>query len=239
MPKLFVAGDSFASISKSQDIGCSWSELLAKELNAELVNVSRPGTSNESISIQIDYISERISKDDFLIVFLTDSFRKTFPKSDRDLSEKHLLQYHSLHTSQTFLGENIFAENSALNVYTHLNATGEYKNYFKTFYNYQYQKYIDTTLLTGALAKLKKKTEKFLVFSGGFNDEVYSKPYPVSAEMFLLDQSNFHDLSSSKILKLTNEPKSINHICYLGHQKIFRYILQIVAEWRRGISSGS
>lgn len=239
MPKLFVAGDSFASISKSQDIGCSWSELLAKELGFELVNLSRPGTSNESICIQIDYVSEKITNDDFLIVFLTDSFRKTFPEPEANLSEKHLLEYHSLHPMQNFVGDDIFDSDPALHVYTHLNAVDEFKNYFKTFYNYHYHKYIDTTLITGALAKLKQKTDKFIVFSGGFNDEVYSKPYPVTADMFLLDKDHFHDLSSSKIMKLTNEPKSINHICYLGHQKIFKYILQIVAEWRRGISTGS
>lgn len=239
MPKLYVAGDSFACMSKSQDVGCSWSELLAKELGIELVNLSRPGTSNESICIQIDYISEKISVDDFLIVFLTDSFRKTFPEPNRDLSEKHLLQYHSLHPSQNFLGDDIFDSEPSLNVYTHLNAKDEFKTYFKTFYNYHYHKYIDATLITGALAKLKTKTDKFIVFSGGFNDEVYTKPYHVSGETFLLERSNFHDLSSSKIMKLTKDPNSINHICYLGHQKIFRYVLQIVAEWRRGISTGS
>lgn len=239
MSKLYVAGDSFACISVSQDIGCSWSELLAKELGCELVNLSRPGTSNESISIQIDYVSEKITKDDFLIVFLTDSFRKTFPEPEANLSEKHLLEYHSLHPMQNFIGENIFDSDPALHVYTHLNAVDEFKNYFKTFYNYDYHKYIDTTLLTGALAKLKEKSDNFLVFAGGFDDEVYSKRYSVTARTFLLDDRHFNDLSSSKIMKFTHEPKSINHICYLGHQKIFRYILNLIAEWRRGISSGS
>jgi hypothetical protein len=229
MPKLFVAGDSFACLAKSQQEGISWSEIVAKELNYGLINLSRPGSSNETISMQIDYISECVSKEDFVIVFLTDSFRKTFPKANVGLSEKHLLRYHSLHDLQKCVGEDIFDSDPSIDVFTYLNAsTDESKFYFKNLYNYDFHKYIDRTLLTGACAKLKLKTNKFVVFSGGFNDEVYSEEYPVDAKLFCLDNVNFYDFSSSKILKLARDEESINHISELGHKKVARIVLDSI-----------
>ena len=240
MPKLYVAGDSFACLSRTQDIGSSWSELLAVELNHELVNISRPGTSNESICIQIDWIANEVCIDDFIVIMLTDSFRKSFVNPDINLTEKHLLTYHSLHEGQRYLGEDIFQNEPYINVYTHLNAkTEDAKFFFKNMYNYTYQKYLDITLISGALVKLKTKTDKFLVVSGGFNDEIYTKPYHVTSDTFAINNSQFLDLSSSKILRISNDPKSYNHICIEGHKKISSLIYKFIAEWRRGISTGS
>jgi hypothetical protein len=54
MQKLYVAGDSFASLAKDQPVGNSWSEILADKLDATLVNVARPAASNFSIALQIE-----------------------------------------------------------------------------------------------------------------------------------------------------------------------------------------
>jgi hypothetical protein len=68
MKKLMVAGCSFSSVS-SQHPGTSWSEVLAKKLDWQLVNLARPGCSNGGIRIQIDEI--RRQKPDFAVVSAT------------------------------------------------------------------------------------------------------------------------------------------------------------------------
>lgn len=65
MKKLMVAGCSFSSVSKTLP-GTSWSEILAKQLGWELVNLSRPGCSNGGIRIQIEEI--RRQRPDFAII---------------------------------------------------------------------------------------------------------------------------------------------------------------------------
>jgi hypothetical protein len=63
--KLMVAGCSFSA--KSQYLpGTSWSEVLAKKLDWDLVNLARQGCSNGGIRIQIDEI--RRQRPDFAIV---------------------------------------------------------------------------------------------------------------------------------------------------------------------------
>ena len=70
MQKLYIAGDSFASLANNQPVGNSWSEILASDLSLDLINVARPASSNFSIALQIEWIIDRITPDDFLIVFL-------------------------------------------------------------------------------------------------------------------------------------------------------------------------
>jgi len=232
MSKLYVAGDSFATLSKIQPMGISWSELLAKELNFDLINISKVGASNESICIQLDYIVEKISKNDRVVCFLTDSFRKTLAFSDKDLSNKHLLAYHSLHEDQNHIGDLEFQNEFYIESYTHLNCkkSKDAEFYFKSFYNYTYQKWLDVNLITGVVAKLKSITDNFLICSGGFDDSVYiDEPYCVTHNTFLINEKNFLNLSSSKILKMANDPNTCNHITLLGHQKIFRLLLNSVA----------
>jgi hypothetical protein len=235
MSKLYIAGDSFATLSKTQPLGVSWSELLAKELNLELVNVSRVGASNESICIQLDYITERVLKDDLVVCLLTDSFRKTLPSSYKDLTKNHLLQYHSLHEDQNYIGDIVFQDEIYIEPYTHLNCTKskDAEFYFKTFYNHTYQKWLEVNLITGMLAKLKSATDSFILCSGGFDDKIYSDNiYPVTNTTFLIEEKNFLHLSSSKILKLHSDAESCNHMSVLGHQTVFRLILKNLLDKR-------
>jgi hypothetical protein len=92
MQKLYIAGDSFASLANNQPIGNSWSEILANDLGLDLINVARPAASNFSIALQIQWIIEKITPDDFLIVFLTDNYRKTVVDlNTKKDNNKHLL----------------------------------------------------------------------------------------------------------------------------------------------------
>jgi len=65
MKKLMVAGCSFSAVSKTLP-GTSWSEVLAKKLGWDLVNLARQGCSNGGIRLQIEEI--RRQKPDFAIV---------------------------------------------------------------------------------------------------------------------------------------------------------------------------
>ena len=66
--KLMVAGCSFSAVSKTLP-GTSWSEVLAKKLGWDLVNLARQGCSNGGIRIQIDEIIRQ--RPDFAIVSAT------------------------------------------------------------------------------------------------------------------------------------------------------------------------
>jgi hypothetical protein len=63
--KLMVAGCSFSAPSKDLP-GTSWSEVLAKRLDWDLVNLARQGCSNGGIRIQIEEI--RRQRPDFAVV---------------------------------------------------------------------------------------------------------------------------------------------------------------------------
>jgi hypothetical protein len=63
--KLMVAGCSFSAVSQDHP-GTSWSEVLAKRLDWNLVNLARQGCSNGGIRIQMEEI--RRQRPDFAIV---------------------------------------------------------------------------------------------------------------------------------------------------------------------------
>jgi len=68
MKKLMVAGCSFSAVSQYLP-GTSWSEILAKKLDWELINLARQGCSNGGIRLQIEEI--RRQKPDFAVVSAT------------------------------------------------------------------------------------------------------------------------------------------------------------------------
>jgi len=65
MKKLMVAGCSYSAVSRSHP-DTAWSELLARRLDWELVNLARQGCSNGGIRIQIEEI--RRQRPDFAII---------------------------------------------------------------------------------------------------------------------------------------------------------------------------
>ena len=88
MKKLMVAGCSFSSVSKTLP-GTSWSEILAKQLGWELVNLSRPGCSNGGIRIQIEEI--RRQNPDFAIITPTFWDRMEIPVRGAPYTWSHRL----------------------------------------------------------------------------------------------------------------------------------------------------
>ena len=71
--KLYIAGDSFASLSKNQSEGSSWSEILSNDLNLDLCTIARPAASNFSIALQIEWIIEKVKSNDLVIAFFNRS----------------------------------------------------------------------------------------------------------------------------------------------------------------------
>lgn len=65
MKKLMVAGCSFSAVSQTSP-GTAWSELLAKRLGWDLVNLARQGCSNGGVRIQMEEI--RRQRPDFAII---------------------------------------------------------------------------------------------------------------------------------------------------------------------------
>ena len=76
--KLMVAGCSFSAVSQSLP-GTSWSEVLAKKLDWDLVNLARQGCSNGGIRVQIEEI--RRQRPDFAVVSPTFWDRMEIPAS--------------------------------------------------------------------------------------------------------------------------------------------------------------
>lgn len=76
--KLMVAGCSFSAVSKTHP-GTSWSEVLAKTLGWQLVNLARQGCSNGGIRVQIDEILRQ--RPDFAVITPTFWDRMEIPAS--------------------------------------------------------------------------------------------------------------------------------------------------------------
>jgi len=171
MNKLYIAGDSFASLVEQQPIGNSWSEILANEYNLELVNVSRPAASNFSIALQIDWISNHISLNDFSIIFLTDHSRKTLVDIDVEKENKsHPLEYHSKYSTQRLTGHVEFSKRSRLITTTQFRPD-KADTYYRDWFDLEMQQVEDRLVLVGALSILNQKTNKFIVCKGGYGKE--------------------------------------------------------------------
>jgi len=79
MAKLVVCGDSNAAASVHTP-GKHFSELLADQLDYELISLARGGMSNAGICLQIEYAINKINpRPDFIFISLTDSSRTEIP----------------------------------------------------------------------------------------------------------------------------------------------------------------
>ncbi len=216
MQKLYIAGDSFASLAKDQPVGNSWSEILASNLNAELVNVARPAASNFSIALQIEWIIERITADDFLIVFLTDHYRKTLVNLDTEIDgTKHLLEYHSIHNEQR-PNVNINYSSEPRLIASTIHHEGRTKEYYRDWFDVDIQQVEDRLLLTGIFAKLSTVTDKFLVCKGGYGADKDCTSY----KTFCIKKHQFVNYTSNFMTMLSEPTLYINHLDDLTHQKL-------------------
>jgi hypothetical protein len=211
MSTLYVAGDSYATVSNNQESGTSWSEILGKLLNVPLINLSRSAASNVSIAIQIDWIINKCNTDDYVVVLLTDRYRKTLPRTINELDRNNLLLYHSLHKLQLPPPGLVFSKEPILE--NTLIQRSEYKDFYLKYFNADLQQFEDEYVLTGAFTKLLRKTQKLLVCSGGFDSSMINEELlKVDHETFCLSTDNFIHFSSKKMLRLGASPMSGNHM---------------------------
>lgn len=212
MKKLYIAGDSFASLSNIQPVGNSWSEILASDLSLDLINVARPASSNFSIALQIEWIIDRITPDDFLIVFLTDHYRKTLVNLDTEKDDnKHILEYHSLHDEQrpsTILQYSATPRLIASTIH-HQDRT---KEYYRDWFDVEIQAIEDRLILTGIFAKLSIATDKFIVCTGGYDDATH--------QTFCIQEHQFVNYTSKFMLGLSESSNYINHLDDMTHKKL-------------------
>ena len=208
---LYVAGDSFASLSKTQAIGNSWSELLASKLNANLVNVARPAASNFSIALQIEWIISKITLDDLIIILLTDHHRKTLVDVDiKKDKTKSLLEQHSIHKDQMPSPMVKYSLKPRLLSSTiHHEKT---KSYYRDWFDIDVQETEDRLIITGVLAKLSSITDRFLVVKGGYENADH--------QTFCINDYQFTMTTSKSMLDWSDNTDSINHLDDMTHQKI-------------------
>jgi hypothetical protein len=91
MKTLVVCGDSYMSPVVGKHAGTHFSELIAKELNYELIAYSRGGMSNGGICIQIDTAINLNPKPDLILVGTTSYNRIEWP-INQDPIEKFTVQ---------------------------------------------------------------------------------------------------------------------------------------------------
>lgn len=215
MKTLYVAGDSFASLSPNQEKGKSWSELLADNLTADLINISRPGASNTTIAIQIDWITSRVTEHDVVVVFLTDHYRQTLPNPSNPIAtNKSLLERHSVHYSQVPFNGIAYSEPaelvSSVMVNGHLHA--ETQDYYKKWFDPNLVQFQDRMIISGALTFLLNKTSNILVVSGGFESDPTLVPSDLNIPANL-----FCEFSAKKMLQLGADYDRGNHLCDNAH----------------------
>jgi hypothetical protein len=96
---LFITGDSFSYLSSSDVQERIWSVALSKKLNFNLVNQSDYGVSQDwSWSVINDWQS-KITKDDQLVIVLTDPARFWFFKDLPKLSNSFIINFCTDNTS--------------------------------------------------------------------------------------------------------------------------------------------
>lgn len=227
MQKLYIAGDSFASLANNQPVGNSWSEILANDLGLDLINVARPGCSNFSIALQIEWIIDRITPDDFLIVLLTDHYRKTLVNLDVEKDDnKNVLEYHSLHDEQRPSTILQYSSNPRL-IASMMHHQGRTKEYYRDWFDVEIQAIEDRLILTGVFAKLSIVTDKFIVCTGGYNfanndnpNRYYKKEEDVNHQTFCIQEHQFVNYTSKFMLGLSESSNYINHLDDMTHKKL-------------------
>jgi hypothetical protein len=242
MQKLYIAGDSFASLSNIQPVGNSWSEILANDLGLDLINVARPASSNFSIALQIEWIIDKITPDDLLIVFLTDHYRKTLVNLDiKKDDNKHILEYHSMHDEQR--PSTVLQYSSEPRLIASTIHHQHYKEYYRDWFDIEIQEIEDRLILTGVFAKLSTVTDKFIVCTGGYdfvkNDSWMKawmkarksgmpgpqlkrcdKKEDVTHQTFCIQEHQFVNYTSNFMSQLSEPTEYINHLDDMTHKKL-------------------
>lgn len=218
---LYVAGDSYGSLDCNQPAGESWSEILADRLSTKLINVARPAASNVSIAIQLDWIYNNITKDDYLIVLLTDHLRVTMLNEHHAINRNlSLLEQHSTHHLQRIV-DNIYKESNIVSSSIVNPSNKSVNDFFEKTFDPLLQYFVDTHILVGMITKMYTKSAKFFVCQGGFgmrldtvdDSQDFSKALMIKKENYLPLNHNFmNGLCKSN-------SNYINHLDQMAHLK--------------------
>ena len=82
--RLYNCGDSFAcgyGVDKTK----SYSFMLSKNFESELISVARPGCCNYTISKQIEYVTDTIGKFDFVLIGTTNQDRISYSANENEI----------------------------------------------------------------------------------------------------------------------------------------------------------
>ena len=218
MKKLYICGDSFASLVHNQAQGKSWSEIIASKQSLVLENLARPAASNVAIAMQIDYLLQSINNNDLVIILLTDHFRLTVATSPV-ANTRPLLPQMQPHEQQQ--PHPVYQGDSLLSV----NITNpKWQKYFEHGYDPLIQHFVELHTLRSMIAQLKDKTNNYLIISGGWGRKIAVNDNLV--DLFQVPESAVLYLSQEQMLALNiGDVTYINHLDNMGHAKLANTIL--------------
>ncbi len=218
MKKLYICGDSFASLVHNQEQGKSWSEIVATKQSLVLENLARPAASNVSIAMQIDYLLPSITNNDLVIILLTDHFRLTVATSPV-AHNKPLLPQMRAHEQQQ--SHPVYQGDSLLSV----NITNpKWQKYFEHGYDPLIQHFVELHTLRSLITQLKAKTDNYLIISGGWGRKLTVSNNIV--ELFQVPESAVLSLTQEQMSALNiGNTAHINHLDNMGHAKLANIIL--------------
>ena len=230
MKRLFVAGDSFASLCRIQEPGNSWSEILASKLEAELINLARPGASNTAIAIQIDYITEKVDIDDYVVVFLTSHNRATLP-NNTITTNKPLLERFDVAPNQVPYSGIEYSNTKSLitSLFTDDSAHKETQEYYKKYFDPDLAYFTDRMIIAGAMKLLSDKNDNFIVLSGGFKVGSSRLNLELSANEIGLNEHHFINHTWSRMLGIGENADYVNHMNDVAHSYLASFLYKKIA----------
>ena len=218
MSKLYICGDSFASLVHNQEQGKSWSEIIATKQSLVLENLARPAASNIAIAMQLDFLLPNLNADDLVIILLTDHFRLTVATAPLTYSEPLLTQM-TPHEQQR--AHTAYQGNSMLSV----NITNpKWHKYFEHGYDPLIQHFVELHTLRSLIAQLKAITNNYLIISGGWARKLAVSDDPV--ELFQVPESAVLSCTQEHMSALNiGDTAHINHLDDMAHAKLANIIL--------------
>lgn len=197
--KLFVCGDSYMSPSTSAP-GTHFSEIVANELNYELVIYSRGGMSNLGICLQIESAIEE--KADFILVNFTAHDRVEIPLTQKlqDTYSVHDIIYNDnrslstksphLNTNHKLISDTLFClledNGNFINRYDMVKNLSDIRNalryYFESLYSFSWKIKTDYWCLYASMHKLVESKIPFLLLR--HENEIKNLPFLNSKNIF-------------------------------------------------------
>lgn len=171
--KIQVCGCSYFSLDKNFP-NTHFTEILANQLNATLINLSSPGSSNFAIRLQVQSSLE--FKPDLVVLGFTSPDRLDYPVDVKN-NYKPSYHVHNLYynDSPPFIKSNLASIKSdpipALSRSNNQDCVQAVKQYVNYFYDYNLQKHKDYIIAQSALYFLRTKNIPFIFSEGGLGND--------------------------------------------------------------------